>query len=413
VLLHALAAARRDGYLSCDLAAIHIDHGLQPDSGSWADSCRATCRQLGVALTVEQVRVKHTLGAGPEAKARNARYAALARHLGPGEVLLTGHHQDDQAETLLLQLFRGAGIHGIASMPAVVPFGSGFLARPLLGYTRADLADYAVSNDLKWIEDPSNADLRLRRNLIRRRVLPAVREAWPEVSSVLARSATTAAQAARVVDELARLDLAACRLPGPSEALSAPALRSLPPGRLENTLRFWLRSCGQRAPDHRHLAALVRQIRTAPHTGSGVLCCPGVELRRHRDALYAPSPAPTVLADLDLPWDPHTPVDLPDLGLRLSAHRARGEGLSRERVEGRELRLRLRQGGERCRLPGRTHHHRLKKLLQARGVAPWVRQRLPLLYVDGELAAVGDLWACEPFAAVAGEEAWRLILSEI
>jgi len=413
VLLHALASARRGGYAPPDLAAIHIDHGLQPDSLFWAESCRAQCRQLGITLTVERVQVEHTLGAGPEAAARNARYAALMRHLGPGEVLLTGHHQDDQAETLLLQLFRGAGIHGIASMPAVVPFGRGFLARPLLGYTRADLADYAVSRGLRWIEDPSNADIRLRRNLIRHRVLPAVREAWPEASSVLARSAATAAQALGVVDELARLDLAACRLPGASEMVSAPALRSLPPGRLENTLRFWLRSCGQRVPDHRNLAALVGQIRAAPHTGSGALCCPGVELRRHRDALYAPSSAPQVPVDLNLPWDPHTPLELPGLGLRLSAHRARGEGLSRERVEGRELRLRLRQGGEKCRLPGRTHHHRLKKLLQAHGVAPWVRQRLPLIYVDGELAAVGDLWACEPFAAAAGEDAWRLILSEI
>ncbi len=412
VLLHALATLHAGHGHSFGLQALHIEHGLHPDSSRWAAHCRAQCARLGLTCTVESVRVDGTAGGGPEAAARTARYAAFARRLAPGEVLLTAHHRDDQAETLLLQLFRGAGVHGLAGMAPVSRFSVGRLARPLLGFTRRQLAGYAADHGLHWIEDPSNANLDLRRNFVRHRLLPAIHAPWPQASAALARTAVAAAGAAALVDDTARLDLASCRLPGPLPGLSAPALRSLPPGRLENALRLWLRTAGFRSPDSDHIQSLARRIRGAPHTGQEQLPCPGVEIRRHRDALCLSGPA-TPPARLDRSWNPAEPIELADLGLRLSTEATVGEGLACARIAGRRIRLRLRRGGERCRLPGRRHHHQLKKLLQARGVAPWLRTRLPLVYVDDELAAVADLWTCQPFAAAAGEPGWRLILQPI
>ncbi len=406
VLLHALAALRTTHPLR--LSAVHIDHGLAPQSGAWSRHCLAVCQALEVPLVLESVQVAHDSGEGTEAAARRARYAALARHVGPGDVLLTAHHQDDQAETLLLQLLRGAGVQGLAGMRETVDFAAGRQLRPLLGFPRAALRGYAESAGLHWIEDPSNTDVGYRRNRLRHDVLPLLTQQWPQAAALLARTAQHAGDAALLLDELAAADLRACRGQASASVLSVSALRALSPARQRNVLRYWLRTRGFLAPSTQHLENVVGQLADTPRTGHGRFAWPGTEIRRYRDQLHVMPPLMPLAPGLAVAWDLTQPLTLVELGGCLRATPVQGQGISRARLAGTPVQVRTRRGGEVCRLPGRVHHHKLKKLLQERGVAPWWRERLPLIYSGDELVAVADLWVCAPYAAAAEEAGWQV-----
>lgn len=408
VLLHALAALRAQSSLR--LSAIHVDHGLLPASRDWAGHCEAVCAQLGVPYHLERVRVDVSGGEGVEAAARRARYAALARHVAGGEVLLTAHHQDDQAETVLLQLLRGTGMHGLAGMPGLAAFSAGQHARPLLGFSRAALQSYAEARGLRWVEDPSNEDVGFRRNQLRHEVFPVLNRHWPGAAESLARTARHAGDCMQLLDDLGAADLAVC-LSGPAgQALSIPAVVALPPARQRNLLRYWLRARGFLAPSAAHLEEVVGRLGAPTRSRHACFAWPGTEIHRYRDELHAMPPLGPVDAQMDIVWSLSGTLALPGLGMVLRAVPVTGRGLSLARLAGKDIHVRLRQGGETCRLPGRTHHHKLKKLLQEEGVVPWLRNRLPLLFVGHELAAVGDQWVCEPFVAHADEPGMQLEL---
>ncbi len=408
VLLHALAVLRANYRFS--LSAIHIDHGLQPVSAEWGRHCAHVCTALDVPFVVERIRVEGIAEEGLEAAARRARYAALAAALAPGDILLTAHHCDDQAETVLLQLLRGAGIAGLAAMPAQTAFGPGQIVRPLLGFSRAALHAYAREQQLAWIEDPSNRESHLRRSFLRTEILPRLARHWPAHAGLLARTARHAAEAMELLDEVAETDLAACRqaVAHSPQALSIKALLALSTARQRNLLRYWLRRQGFLAPATAQLEEVLAQVQTAPRSQRARVCWPGTEVWRYRDLLvampaqHAPDPA------LDVVWDRRALLDLPGIG-RLRAVPIRGQGLSCARLNGKALHVRLRSGGETLLLAGRVHHHTLKKLLQAEGVPPWLRARLPLFYVDHELAAVADRWVCAPFLAGDGEAGLKIV----
>jgi tRNA(Ile)-lysidine synthase len=406
-LLHALAALR-PAY-GFRLTAIHVDHGLHPESGFWAHHCTAVCENLGIPVVVEVVRVERATGKGLEAAARHARYAALARHLGPDETLLTAHHQDDQAETVLLHLARGTGMQGLAAMPEKTRFQGAWQVRPLLNFSRAELRSYALAENLRWIDDPSNTDTHYRRNLLRLTVLPQLAQTWPQVTAALARTARHARDCADLLDDVARQDVRACQdraLPG---VLSIGALVQLTPARQRNLVRYWLRTLGHAAPSAQHLDDLLAGLAQPTRSGHGRYTWPGTEIRRYRDQLHAMRPLATSTRGYDLAWDLTTPLALPDDIGCLRWKETVGQGLARARLLHGPVRVRARSGGEVCRRAGRPFHQRLKKMLQECGVAPWWRERLPLIYVGDALVAVADLWVCEPYAATAGEEALRIV----
>ncbi len=411
VLLHALSVLR--GEMSLRLGAVHVDHGLQPASAGWARHAEKFCESLNVPCAIECIHITATeiREHGLEAAARQARYACLARHVGAGEVLLTAHHVDDQAETVLLQLLRGSGTHGLAAMPEIAPFSAGRLARPLLGFTRAQLADYAEREKLQWVDDASNRDPRFARNYLRHQVFPLLDARWPGAARQIARAATLSAEAAGLLDAVAEADWQACRAEDPS-VLSVTALRQLPPPRQRNLVRHWLRQRGFQAPSAMHLDHILAQVEREPRTRHAVVRWPEAEVHRYRNELMALTPCHEMDSSLVLPWNPAEPLEIPGVGL-LRAIATRGDGLSQERIGKAPLTVGWRQGGETCRLPGRAHHHKLKKLLQEAGVPPWVRRRLPLVYANGELAAIGDRWVCEPYAARADEAGWKLRLELI
>ena len=206
VLLHALCILRDE--MSLRLSAVHVDHGLQPASAAWAQHAKKFCEDLNVSCAIERLHIPDVKirEHGLEAAARQARYACLARHVVAGEVLLTAHHVDDQAETVLLQLLRGSGTHGLAAMPEIAPFSSGRLARPLLAYTRAQLADYAEREKLQWVDDASNCDPRFSRNYLRYQVFPLLDARWPGAARQIARAAALSAEAAGLLDAVAQAD---------------------------------------------------------------------------------------------------------------------------------------------------------------------------------------------------------------
>jgi len=406
VLLHALGSLRVP--LGLSLTALHVNHGLHPDSADWARRARQFCEQLNISIVIECIEITRVREHGLEAAARHARYACLARHVATGEVLLTAHQADDQAETLLLQLLRGTGMQGLAAMPAIKTFHAGRLARPLLDFTRAQLMAYATLEKLQWIEDTSNHDLRISRNYLRHQVFPRLEAHWPGVVRRIAHSAGMAAEAVVLLDELAESDWALAR--GTEDmSLSVSALRRLSPLRQRHLVRYWLRRQSFLAPTAVHLNQVLVQILQEPRSRSAVIRWPGAEVCRYRDALVAMRPRTGADSAWSNHWNLTDPLKIPGVGM-LRAEAAQGNGLSRERVGRAAVIVGLRQGGEVCRLPGRAHHHKLKKLLQEAGVPPWERNRLPLVYVNGDLAAIGERWVCEPYAARVNEPGWRLRL---
>ncbi len=389
------------------LRAIHVHHGLHPDADDWAAACAARCRELGVPLDVAQVDARAAPGESPEARARELRYQALEERLAPAEVLLTAQHADDQLETVLIQLLRGAGPAGLAAMPADTAFGAGRHQRPLLACTRASLEAWAREEGLSdWIEDPANRARQFSRNHLRHDVLPAIRAHWPGAAAAVSRAARHCAEAAGLLDELAAVDAAACV---DGEALSLAAMQALSPARRRNLVRWQCRCLGLPVPDERRLGTLLDQLFDAAGDRHPEVHWPGVSAQRHADRLWLlPEAALQPVPDpLDWP-DPRVPLEL-GAGLgRLSLRPTVQGGLRAEALASAPWRVAFRGGGERLDLPGRAGSRALKKLMNEAAVPPWLRLRMPLVEIGGALAAVGELWIAEAWCAPPDHKGWRL-----
>lgn len=399
VLLHAMAELSPE--LSAPVVVLHFDHGLAATSVEWARGVGCSAEELGLAYFVERLELPP--GGAAETRAREARYERLAAWMEAEDCCLSAHHGDDQAETFLLQALRGAGPAGLAGMPAHASFGRGWLARPLLEFTRDDLAAWARARGLSWIEDPANRDLEVPRNHLRHEVWPRITAHWPAAARTLARSARLAAQNAALVEEIAAEDLA--RLGAASaDRLPIGALAELGPARRRALLRHWLAGRGFAPPTEAGLARLERGFIMRDPGARAVFSWPGAEGRRFRDMLHVFAPLPEAPAE-PIPLSPGTCVELGALGrVGLVADRGGGLGPAAARDT---LSLRFRGGGERLRPPGSVHRRTLKNLLQESSVLPWMRFRLPLLYVNGVLAAVGGVTIAAEFAGEGWTFAWE------
>lgn len=393
VLLHAMAGLRE--HLAAPLCAIHADHGLQAASGAWSAHCAELCASLSIPLETVALRLAPGAGESVEAMAREARYAAFAASMVPGELLLTAQHRDDQAETVLLQLLRGAGVAGLAAMPELTAMLPGQLGRPLLGFSRAELEDYAEAHELAWLEDPSNRSLAHDRNYLRHEVMPRLKARWPAATTTLSRSAGHCAAANKALQAFAAQDLRQCRLSAYS--LAIPPLIRLPAERQYNLLRAWIEDSGLPMPATHKLERILAEVIPARGDAAPLVSWDGAELRRYRDALWLTPPLPPAGGDWRASWDAGDTLRLPEgLGeLRVSL----GQGdIAPERWAAGRREVVFRREGLSCRLRGRQGSRTLKKLFQELGVPPWLRERVPLLLIDGELAAVGDYCVCAPFA---------------
>jgi tRNA(Ile)-lysidine synthase len=402
VLLHALAKSeerRRTGII-----AIHVNHGLHPDADDWENHCRNIADELGITFLSRQVTVDDDLKSGPEAAARQARYAVLQTLVEPGDCVLSAHHEEDQAETLLLNLMRGSGVAGLAGIGAVQSFGPGTLLRPLLGISGEAIRAYAERHELFWIEDPSNVDTRFDRNFLRQEVMPKLASRWPAVSARLKQSADLASEASALLKDLADIDLVAA---GSPQRLDLSVVQALSPARQRNLLRQAISLNGLPPPPATRLYQAIHELVPAREDAQPLVKWPGVELRRYRDHLYI------LPAMADLPEEP-AQVLLPEESLDLGpgmgqlALEPLAEGGISPECTSDGLRVRYRHGGEEIQPAGHERTHKLKKLLQQEGIVPWMRERLPLLYAGDKLVAVADLWIAAECTDKAGfGVAWR------
>ena len=396
VLLHAMTLLRSQ-QPDIEIHAVHINHGLQQQAAQWQEHCQSVCDALEIPLKLISVDARPIKGQSQEEVARDARYTAFEGLIQKDDGLLLAHHQDDQAETLLLQLFRGAGLKGMAAMPSYAKFSQGWLGRPLLGFSRAELQTYAEQHALRWINDPSNRDQGFDRNFLRHSIMPVLRERWPSVAATLNRSSTHLAEGAELLQQLAQQDWQG--LQRTDRRLDVSALRAMDAGRLRNLLRYWLvEECGLRCPDTKHLNRILHEVLPAGPDSNPVVSWAGGEVRRYRGLLYALEPQPTDTQNRAWAWDGQQSLSLNNQ--QLVSHIAEGQGLSLD-IRNQPITIRYRQGGEVCKPVGRGHHHRLKKLFQEWGVPPWQRPNIPLIYAGEEIAQVVGYCICEPFQTAA------------
>lgn len=388
VLLHLLANAplvRQRG-----LCALHVDHGLNSESDRWAQHCVATASVLGVPCTVVTVTVAAS-GLGIEGEARKQRYAALANACRDGDTVVTAHHADDQAETVLARLARGSGPTALQGILARVTWPRGSLCRPLLQVPRSALLAYAIAHDLHWLDDPMNADPDLERGFLRRSVLPQLAGRWPDFAVATSRSAALLQDALMADLSRTRMDLAMIQTPD-AGVLDLGGIDTMPDPRLLNVLRHWLDVLGWHRPPSRWFDEVLRQLRL----GAPALHLAHHELhvRRYRNSLFAERNSQPVAWPSF--WDGTDPLVI-DADHRLLS----------DRPFARPLGVRRRVGGERIRLHANARAQELRDLFQRSGIPPW-RRDVPLLFEDEELVAVSDWFVSDRFRGVTGNSRLRL-----
>ncbi len=384
-----------------DISALHVDHGLAPDSAQWVAHSEALAARLGVPCTVHRVDGRPPAGASVEAWAREQRYAALAALARHDTLVITAHHRDDQCETVLQRVLEGAGPHGLVGMRDLRRLGAGHLGRPLLEVERAALRGHAKVAGLSWVEDASNQDRRFRRNRLRHEMLPRLEAAVPGARAGLLRLAAIQADVANGLDRFADGLLTASARP--PHRIAIDTLGAAGPEWAPFVLRRALARAGCAQPGRRPLEAILGSVCGARRDANPVVCWGGHAVRRYRDELFVtPAALPPVPAE-PVAWRAAQPLELAAGTLVL--RRGRRHALDTARLDGRReareavLTVDFRRGGEVCRPHGGAHRRPLKHLFQEWGVPPWERLRTPLLYVDGELAAVVGHCVCEGFAA--------------
>ncbi|MEI8055712.1 MAG: tRNA lysidine(34) synthetase TilS [bacterium] len=387
VLLHLLVQLRKiqsKFNFKLQLAAIHINHNLSLNAKHWTKHCKKICKELRVECLVKNVNAKIKIkDHSPEEIARKLRYKAFAKTLPKNAILVTAHQANDQAETLLLQLFRGAGPKGLAAMPTKVKFGKGWLMRPLLNFSREELLQYAKECKLKWIEDESNTDIKFDRNLIRHKLMPIIRKNWPGITTTLNRTASLCAAANELLENLAADDLASAV--GDKGALNIESLRKLSLVRQNNALRFWLHTLHFSTPSAAKLNEIVRTMINSRSDASPVVRWRGTEIRRFQNYLYAMSPLLPHDKKQVLQFDLKRPLKLPG---NLGVLRAKVSKKFLADFKGKKFTVQFRLGGEKLKLPKRLGTHELKKLMQEWQIPPWLRDRIPLVYCGSEIIAV-------------------------
>jgi tRNA(Ile)-lysidine synthase len=403
VLLAALARLR----LKPPLRAAHIDHGLYADSSAWSAHCAAVAAELGASFACVRVSVDREARSGVEGAARAARYAALGALMSSGEVLATAHHGDDQLETVLLRLLRGTGVRGLQGIVERAPFAGGWLVRPMLDFTRAEILEQGRAWNLRWLEDPANDDLRHDRNFLRREVVPRLLTRWPAAARSAQRLARQAADAERIIDDLAALDVAGI---AGLDRVPRSALAGLDEARQRNVLRHVLSKLDLPPPSARKLDELRATFVNARSDAQPLVRWPGVEARVYRARLYLMKPLPAASPRAyraTLRARSHWIG--PEGELRLEPGVATG-GLPESWVEA-GLELRFRAGGEALRPLDGAGGRTLKRWLQEAAIVPWMRSRIPLLFHADRLVAVGDLWLADETRTASAQRRYRVVWS--
>lgn len=390
VLLH-LCSLLPD--LRAKVVAVYIHHGLQEEADDWGEHCREQSHNLGIEFRMVKVDATAKKGESPEAAARRARYGAFEDLLGPGDVLLLAQHREDQLETVLLQLFRGGGIHGVAGMPVSMPLGRGFVLRPLLDVAKQAILAYAVEHGLRWVDDPSNLNCDFDRNFLRNQIVPLLKRRWPALDKTIARTARHCGSAAQLLDDWSEDALTAIFDPL-DRSLSISGWQEFNAQQRLWILRQWLKRFGLKVPSQAVLHAIVDQLIGAKDDRNPEIRIQAHRIKKYRQRLYCfAEDYLRKQSDIQV-WGNRDVALVMQNGYKLMRTES-PQGINRQLWEGQMVTVAARKGGEKIKLPGRDGHHCLKKLYQEAGIPPWERDVRPLIYLDGRLAAVADLWVAE------------------
>lgn len=387
--------------------AIHVNHQLSPHAYQWQQHCQTLCERWGIAFQSESVSIANR-GQGLEAAARNARYEVFASIAQVGDLLLLGHHQDDQVETVFLRLFRGSGILGMRGMDRFAPWRHLHVLRPLLHFSKTQLQEFACIQSeqsappWQWVDDESNHSDAFDRNYLRNQIVPLIHARWPHYATAIERSAQHCGEAQQLLDERAHDDLIPRIRGDGGMRLIEPEFALLSAARQRNLLRYWLRCQHVTLPSEAQLDQIMQALIPAADDATPVVSWAGIDVRRYRHTLYAVQ---------RLAASPPSEIALPTLvtqalpsGGTLIVTPQRGVlALSPQHMQATAITLRFRQHGAKCKLAGRPHRP-LKKILQDAALPPWWRESLPLIYIEDMLVAVPGVGICEGYQAQPGEE---------
>lgn len=419
--------------LNLSVRAVHVNHGMQAVSTDFEQHCKQACDARDVELKVYALEHETQITNNVEERLRDLRRNCFARALKPGEILLTAHHQDDQLETFFLQLMRGAGPRGLQGMPRQqTEFASGYLMRPLLGFSREQLSNYAIAHQLNWVEDPSNSDERFSRNFLRSQVLPLLWSHFPGGAKAAMRSIDLQQDAQQRLDQQAAEE---AQILAGGWQLEWQKTAGLPRERQAGVLRYWLHTLGVRAPSHARLSEAIRQFAQADAERAPLLVWDGGVIQRYREHLvYLSSAAeppknwsgslqpgqwlalPADGGQLGLFDNEHEPAQTASENLLVN-HKGTSEAqvvaheLSLDYVPSEPLSVRFRQEGERVLKPD-GHHQSLKQWCQERQLAPVLRSRLPLVLRNREVIAIAGRWTAHVFGKKSASSRWRLVWRE-
>ncbi len=401
--------------INVNVRAVHVHHGLQTVADEWVGHCQETCTQLDILIDILYVDAKQKQGESPEESARNARYQALENNLIVDEYLVTAQHLNDQAETLLLQLFRSASAAGLSAMPTYKKFGDYIHLRPLLLFSRTEIESFAKENNLQWVEDPSNDDISFDRNFLRKDIFPKLTERWPEVVTQLSKVASLQSNNLDVLEDMAAIDLADAITAQKKQLnvcafeivsmLSIDKLLQLSSPRLLNLLRYWIVTTLEKKPTRNLLEEIENALVYSQQDAKPEIVFSTYVFRKFQGNIYLLKAALASELLNDLQWNPSSPLKLPNLNVQLKAMMTVGKGLNKKLLD-ESLTVCFRKGGEKFHPAGRQHSQSLKKLLQEADIPPWERDIIPLIYFADELVAVVGLWVCRKFAIDEGESGW-------
>jgi len=409
VLLHALVQLKQKKLISNKITVCHVNHGLSDNAQSWQKLAEQECIKLSVKLVVKRVNVQGKAQHSLEALARDARYSALKSLRDEKSIVLTGHHSDDQSETFLLALKRGAGLKGLSAMSEQTTLGQHLLVRPLLGVSRQEIEDYAKTHQLNWVEDESNLDTCFDRNFIRQEIMPLLRERWPSINNTINRSASHCLSGQTLLDELGAQDLILCK--ASDMGLHVDVLMALSPARFNNLIRFFMAQQNYLMPSTEQLSQVRQQLQAEEDKNPQIKVAQHV-FRRFKNTLFL-TPEFTDISDWHQQVDlfkgtilvDNAVLDLPDsLGeLVFTTNAVPNSSLSTKLPHislpeyGQQVSVRFRHENPKCLPHFRQHSRTVKKVLQELNIAPWQRKRIAFLYYDNELVAAIGHFICQPY----------------
>jgi tRNA(Ile)-lysidine synthase len=418
VLLYLTNVVNRQLDKPKNICALHVNHGLSKNAKAWQSHCQQIAESNGLSFFSQSVVIDKK-GEGLEAAARDARYGIFEKFIQPDDCLLMAHHSDDQAETFLLRLLRGAGVLGLGAMPKLRSLGKGQLLRPLLNQSRQVLEDYAKENQIKSIDDESNLSLDYDRNYLRHQIIPLLEKRWPSTSKKITSAVEHLQKSQHLLNELAVIDLENTHPKNEryGKSIDWSVLNALSLERRNNLLRYWSEMEGYALPDIQQLEQINQQFFSQNAMLTSALVSWGdCEIRQFNKRLFLlPRLQKFESSKTSLDWNINEEIHLGGI-VRLSAQKqsdSHSALIAINKLAGQTLSVRWRQGGERCKPKGRSASQTIKKLLQEYQLETWLRDRVPLIYCGDELVAVGDLWVCEEFAVEDMEEGlqiyWQLV----